>query len=57
MIGMNKITRERFMNFKPFKRKLDYMPVWFNTNLYKLKNSLLKSDVWYPSPYDGDSSI
>ena len=20
MIGMNKITRERFMNFKPFKR-------------------------------------
>ena len=57
MIGMNKKIRESFMNFKPFKRKLDYMPVWFNTNLFKLKQALLNSKAWYPGPYDGDSSI
>ena len=44
-------------NANPIVKKIYNMPFWFSTRNSNLSLILLKSDSWYPGPYDGDSSL
>ena len=57
LVGFTNKIRDRFMLINPIVKKIYNMPFWFRTRNSNLSLKLLKSDSWYPGPYDGDSSL
>ena len=56
-MGFPKYIQDCFLSTTPFHRNNSVPLFWYYTNDKKLAEELLRPDSWYPTPFDGDSSL
>ena len=56
-IGFPVWVRKRFLSTRPLSRTHSAPLFWYYTNDKNLARELSHSEAWYPTPFDGDSSL
>lgn len=57
VVGLPGELRARLERFRPFSRLLPSRPFWYRAATPALQSALADEAAWYPSFYDGDSSL
>ncbi len=56
-VGFPASIRAQLKRYKPFTRRFAYFPIHFKAQSPVLQSALMSEHAWYPTLYDGDSSL
>ncbi|HUT53176.1 MAG TPA: hypothetical protein VM658_07275 [bacterium] len=57
LIGLTPPLRARALRSRPFVRAYAHFPFYYKAGSAALAQALLPADAWYPTMYDGDTSL
>lgn len=55
--GFPRPIRERVLHYRPFIRRVPAFPFYYKACSPTLEDQLRSAAAWYPTPYDGDSTL